>query len=304
MRGEDRPLSCLDLDMRGFLRTAQEFAARQKGLVTRRQLMGSGIRTGVIERAVASGTLIAVYRGVYLVGHSAPSTDASYLAAVLACGDDAAQSGLPAAYLLGLIRGRAPAPEVIAPTEKRIPGLRTKRCRTLDPRDVTTVRGIPTTTVPRTLTDIAGDLPLQALSKAAHEAGVRHRTTPTQVAAVLARRPNTPGAAKLRAVLQGEPVSLSRLESRFLELLREHGLPLPIANKVASGKRVDCRWPDHHLTVELDSYRFHNSRHSWEQDRIRERQAYARGDDFRRYAWADVFEDTRAMLRELGGLLP
>ena len=128
---------------------------------------------------------------------------------------------------------------------------------------------------------------------------MRYRTTPRDVAAVLARRPNTNGAAKLRAVLEGEPVSLSRLESKFLELLREAGLPLPLTNKVASGKRVDCRWPEHKLTVELDSYRFHNSRHSWEQDRIRERQAYARGDDLRHYCWGDVFERPGPMLREL-----
>jgi hypothetical protein len=36
-------------------------------------------------------------------------------------------------------------------------------------------------------------------------------------------------------------------------------------------------------TVELDGYQFHNSRYSWEQDRLREREARARADDFRRY---------------------
>jgi hypothetical protein len=66
---------------------------------------------------------------------------------------------------------------------------------------------------------------------------------------------------------------------------------------------VDCRWPEHRLTVELDSYRFHNSRHAWEQDRRREREAHARGDEFRRYTWSNVLEDPRLMLRELRGLL-
>jgi hypothetical protein len=66
---------------------------------------------------------------------------------------------------------------------------------------------------------------------------------------------------------------------------------------------VDCRWPEHRLTVELDSYRFHNSRHTWEQDRLRERQARAREDEFRRYTWADVFETSEFMLNELRGLL-
>jgi hypothetical protein len=40
-----------------------------------------------------------------------------------------------------------------------------------------------------------------------------------------------------------------------------------------------------------------------EQDRRREREAYARGDHFRRYTYGDVFEDARPMLRELRALL-
>jgi hypothetical protein len=55
--------------------------------------------------------------------------------------------------------------------------------------------------------------------------------------------------------------------------------------------------------VELDSYRYHRSRHAWELDRQREREAYARGDDFRRYTFGDVFERPAAMLRELRALL-
>ncbi len=68
-------------------------------------------------------------------------------------------------------------------------------------------------------------------------------------------------------------------------------------------KYVDCRWEDPPLTVELDSYRFHNTRHSWEQDNRRRREARARGDKFCRYTWADVFEDRAPMLDELGLLL-
>jgi hypothetical protein len=100
-----------------------------------------------------------------------------------------------------------------------------------------------------------------------------------------------------------EKVTLSKLESRFLKLLRAHGLPLPETNRPAGAKRVDCRWPDHHLTVELDSYRFHNSRHSWEQGYRREREARDREDECRRFSYADVFEDTRYLLTELGALL-
>jgi hypothetical protein len=108
----------------------------------------------------------------------------------------------------------------------------------------------------------------------------------------------------LRAVLRGEfRVTLSKLEKRFLSVLRRAGLPLPRTNRPAGGRRVDCRWPELHLTVELDSYRYHHSRHAWEQDRRREREAYARGDEFRRYTYRDVLEGPELMLAELPGLL-
>jgi len=94
-------------------------------------------------------------------------------------------------------------------------------------------------------------------------------------------------------------VALSRLERRFVQRLEEAGLPLPITNRLAGGRRVDCRWPEYKLTVELDSYRYHNSRHAWERDRRREREARARGDDFRRYTPEDVFDQPRMMMREL-----
>lgn len=120
-------------------------------------------------------------------------------------------------------------------------------------------------------------LPLQDLARACHEAGVLHGTTPRHVEAVLEHRPNTPGAKQLRRLLHGDvQVTLSALERRFLERLKEAALPLPEMNRVAGTRRVDCRWPDHRLTVELDSYRFHNTRHAWERDRRREREAHAR----------------------------
>ena len=114
-----------------------------------------------------------------------------------------------------------------------------------------------------------------------------------------------PGVEKLRRVMIGDVnVVLSKLEARFLELLREAGLPLPITNKIAGAHYVDCRWPEYRVTVELLSYQFHNSRYAWEQDHERRRDARARGDEFRTYTWADVFEDPTLMLQELHELIP
>lgn len=254
---------------------------------------------------IEKGLLIRVHPGVYRAGHAAPSTESTYMAAVLACGPGAALIERAAGHLLGLLRGRVPGPEVAARTERRVGGVRTRRS-TLDRRDRTVWRGIPVTTVARTLVDLAAVLDEEALARATHEAGVRYRTTPRQVNKALARRRRAPGSSKLHAVMSGDAkATLSALEREFLKLLRAEGLPLPEVNRAADGRRVDCRWPEHKLTVELDSYRFHNSRHSWELDREREREARDREDAHRRYSWADVQDPgpTARELRRLLGLL-
>ncbi|MEX2196509.1 MAG: hypothetical protein WD844_14585 [Thermoleophilaceae bacterium] len=281
-------------------------ATRAHGIVTRRELLEAGLTKARIDHRVATGALIPEYPGVYRVGHRAPSTEARYMAAVRACGEGSLLSGLAAAYVQGLVEGKEPAPHVTTPRPRMVRGVATATCRKLDRRDVTTWRRIPVTAVARTLVDIAPRLDQEELARACHKAGVRHGTAPRHVQAVLVRRPNAPGAGKLKRIMSGDTkVTLSALERKFLARLREAGLPLPAhTNKRAGSKRVDCRWPDHKLTVELDSYRFHNSRHAWEQDRKREREAHARGDQHRRYTWGDVFEDPRQMLAELRTLLP
>jgi Transcriptional regulator, AbiEi antitoxin len=291
-------------------------ANRAHGVVTRGTLLAKGITPEEIRQRLKRGSLFREYPGVYCVGHRAQSVEARYLAAVLACGNEAVLSGRPAAYIWGLLKGSPPPPEVLCATERRIRGIRTRRIRPLGSAEAasearrhslaeaTKYRGIPVTTVPRTLVDLARTLSEPALARACHEAEVRFRTTPDQVERVLARRPNAPRARTLRRILHGEiRVTLSRLAERFLALLQGQGLPPPETNRPAGGRRVDCRWPDHRFTVELDSYRYHRSRHAWEADRRREREAYARGDEFRRYTWADVFEEPRLMLRELRALL-
>ena len=286
-------------------RTVEEVIARiaqsQHGVVSREQLLRAGISREEIRRRLNKKALLREYPGVYRVGHRAPSVEARYMAAVLACGEGALLSGRAAGHLLGLLKGSAPPPEVTTTTERRVKGIKTRRARA-HAANGTTWHGIPTTTVPKTLVDLASSLPLPDLARACHEAGVKHGTTPNQVDAVLTKQPNAPN---LKKVLHGDVhVTLSTLERRFLERLRETGLPLPVTNRPAGGRRVDCRWPEHRLTVELDGYRYHRSRHAWELDRRREREARARGDEFRRYSYDDVHDSPDEMLGELGGLLP
>ena len=255
-------------------------ASRSHGVVTRRELLDAGVTIGEIKHRLGTGALLIQHPGVYRVGHEAPSTEARYMAAVKACGDGATLTDRAAAHLYSLTRGAPPPPEVTAPTYRRVKGVVAHR-RDLHTRETTTFRGIPVTTVPRTLTDIAGTMSADDLARTCREAGVKYGTTPRHVNEAIAPRPCFLGVARLRAVTAGdEPVK-----------------------RATDGRRVDCRWEIPPLTVELDSYRFHNSRHSWEHDRRREREARARKDEFRRYSYADVCEDVSATLAELRGLL-
>ena len=278
-------------------------ASGQHGVVTRGQLLDAGITPSVIRRRVQAGLLIRVHPGVYRVGHAAPSVEATYMAAVKACGDDALLSGRAAGHLHRLFRGRPPRPEVTTRDDRQVRGVVIHRASGRI-RDAATRRGIPITTVPRTIVDLAAVLSARNLARVVHEAAVNHRIEPDEIEAVLGRRHNWPGCRELRAVLHGDmPVTLSRLESRFLHRLRQAGLPQPRSNDRVGGRYVDCRWPEYHLTVELDSYRYHRTRHAWEQDRAREREARARGDEFRRYTFEDVYRHPAPMISDLCNLI-
>jgi very-short-patch-repair endonuclease len=279
--------------MRAIVRLVARQAGRQHGVVTAGQLLTAGMTRSGIDRWIQSGLLHREFRGVYRLGHRAPNVEARYMAAVLACGTGAVLSGPAAAFHYGLVRRPVPPPEVSAPGDHSVPGIATRRRKVA----VQVWHRIPTTTVPQTITDLAATLSLDPLARACHEADVRFgiRDVPAR---------SRPGAAKLRAIYEGDHrLVLSAMERAFLALLRKHGLPLPRTNRRRGAHYVDCRWPEHRLTVELDSFRFHRSRHAWEQDRERERAARRRGDEFRRFTWRDVVEDPLPMLSDLTVLL-
>jgi predicted transcriptional regulator of viral defense system len=172
-------------------------AARAHGVVTRRELLASDVSEAELRSRLERGSLIRVHRGVYRVGHQAPSHEARYLAAVLAGGSGALLRGRAAGWLLGLVRGPPPPAEVVTPTERRIEGVRTVRSRGISSRDAWMWRGVPVKSVARTMVDLASVLSLDALARAFHEAGIRYGTRPDDVMAFRA-------SVSLRRVLCGD----------------------------------------------------------------------------------------------------
>jgi predicted transcriptional regulator of viral defense system len=286
--------------MRSLFDIASGIAARQEGRVTRAQLLAAGIDTHRIRRWVADGRLYRVHRGVYSIGRPVQSMRGEYMAAVLACGLGAVLSHWAAAILLGIVKlRRVPRPEVTVPTTaaRARPGIKIHRVATLHPLDTMWVGRIRVTSVARTLLDLAPTMSLAQLTRACHEAWIRHDAAPAEVIACIERNPGKPGARRLRLAL-GTDVTLSELEDGFLALLREHGLPLPRTNIDHAGDKVDCHWPDVGLTVELVSFRFHETRCAFEEDVARRRRS-----NHLAFSYGDVFQRGEATARELAARL-
>jgi hypothetical protein len=217
------------------------------------------------------------------------------MAAILAGGLGAVLSHRAAGYLLKVLRGLPPRPEITVPSTNRRsrPGIVIHRVRSLHPRDVCVVDGIPVTIVPRVLLDLAPSLGPADLTRACHEAWVHHRVTPEMVEACIARNPAKPGAARLRHAL-GSDVTLSKLEDRFLALLQAHGVPRPRTNISFNGDKVDCHWEQHGLTVELITFRYHATRYGFETDQERRRRS-----SHVPYTYGDIVERGDATVADL-----
>jgi hypothetical protein len=169
------------------------------------------------------------------------------LAAVLASGEPALLSALPAAYLWGPDQRHATGAGGALPHRAMCRRDTYASSPPLCSEDATKCRGIPVTTVPRTLVDLARVLPEPRLARACHEVEVRYETTPEHVEAVLARLPNAPGARTLRRILHGDvQVTLSRLEAGFLKRLEGSANPTPaeMSSAAAPGRTCSRTWAD------------------------------------------------------------
>jgi very-short-patch-repair endonuclease len=277
-------------------------AARQRGLVTRAQLLRAGVSPHAVDRRVKTGRLRPVHRGVYLVGPLVVR-HARELAAVLACGPHAALSHRSAAALWQLLPDR-PETEPVDVTLRRgdrgnRPGIRVHRVFSMGPRDVTKLDGIAVTTPARTLLDLAGLLDGRELERVLALAERRDLVSRRQLHSLLARRSGRRGARPLRELLgRGARPAFTRSEAedRFLALIRRARLPSPEANVRIGDCEVDFLWREPRLVVEVDGFAFHASERQFESDRRRDARLLAAGFHVMRVTWRQLVDEPEALL--------
>jgi very-short-patch-repair endonuclease len=243
-------------------------AADQEGVVARPQLLSAGVTNAAIDRALRSGRLHRLHHGVYST--QAPELageDALLIAALLAAGDGAVLSHGTAAWRWGIIPAPPNKIELAVPRDRTAPsGLVLHESR-LRPGDLILDARFPSTSVPRTLLDLAVRYDHRALLKALADAEFHHDTRPDDILRTLRR--GHPGSANLRAALKahapGHGQTKSQLERRFRKLLIEHQIELPLRNEPLGPWTIDCLWPSHRVAVELGG-RQHTRPHQADSD--------------------------------------
>jgi very-short-patch-repair endonuclease len=239
------------------------------------------------------------------------------MAAVLACGPGAVLSHRSAALHRG-IRTREEKDEpvhVIAPNRRgRSPdGIVAHRDGTLRRVDRTRWNGIPCTTVERTLVDLAGVEPINALREAVGQAEQLRALNRGRLRALIRHCRGRRGVARLRLVLDEvrSPTRRTRseLERLFLRMCDRAGLPEPVVNlkiEVENDRllEVDFTWPAERFAVEADSRRFHDTDTAYRRDRRRDQDLQLVGWRVARCTWEEVEDEPRALGARLRLLLP
>ncbi len=263
-----------------------------------------------IEERLRLGRFHSVHRGVYAVGHRALTWHGRVMAAVLACGRGAVLSHRSAAQIWGLLPRRAIAIEVTKPKAVRGGrGIRPHQAVLLAD-EIRDVDGIPVTSAPRTLLDVAAIVDEHELESAWNEMEVRGLTDVLSVPQLLARHRGKRGVAALRRVSGSEkPGGITRndFERDFVALLDAHGLPRPRLNATIHLRgrffEIDALWDPQRLAVELDGGAVHGTRRAFRKDRQRDRILLAEGFRTARVTWDQLRDEPAEIVADLRSAL-
>jgi predicted transcriptional regulator of viral defense system len=274
-------------------------AEAQHGLISTAQLCEAGVSTAMVARWCRDGRIIRRYHGVYAVGHASLTPDGHRMAQLLAAGPGSCLTDRSAAGLHGLLVDRRTVVDVATPRG----GARNRASfvahrRTLHADEITKVRGIPVTTIERTLLDVAATGRPGDLTKALERAEELRVLDLRKLRAQIRRSRGQRGVARLRAAVDAlEPADprliRSKLEKGVLRLIKQHKLPEPQVNLWLYEWEVDLHWPDLRVAIELDGWQSHKTKAARDRDYDRDLGLARHGYVTHRISW-DQYCDKRA----------
>jgi very-short-patch-repair endonuclease len=234
------------------------------------------------------------------------------MAAVLASGPEAVLSHWSAAALWMIRPNSRSIIDVTDPQKSRTwDGIR-RHHKALPADERTIEEGIPVTTVPRTIFDLAAAESVDVVENLLREMEFLELRDALSLWDLVERYPGRRGVRKMRLALERleeEPVGRKRspLEERFAPFLRYHHLPLPRFNDwiLVGDKRyqVDCHWPGTNQIVELDGWKGHRTRTAFREDRMRDRKLKVAGYSVTHITWNQLDDEPEAIASDLRALL-
>jgi very-short-patch-repair endonuclease len=281
-----------------------EVVRAQHGVVSRRQLLDSGLSVQGIRHRISTGRLHRVRRGVYAVGRPELSREGRWSAALLAMGRAAALSHRSAAALWGIEREGSMI-DVTVPTDRHSPGVRTHR-RNLPPEELRAKQNLRLTSPATTLIDLATCISSSRLERAVNEADKLDLVDPEELRAAAERAGGRRGARAVRTLIDSKTFRLtdSVLERRFLRLVASARLPLPLTQQMLCGYRVDFYWPEAKLVVETDGLTYHRTAAQQARDSARDQALTAAGFTPLRIPHAQLRDHPAQVVRLLTQLIP
>lgn len=287
---------------------AGQIAARQHGLITRRQALDVGFTADSIQSRRRSGRWVTVEVGVYRL-RGVPATWKSRVLALCLALDGIASHRTAAA--LQRVEGFPPnLVEVSVPRGRSVPrhGVVIHESTDLHLFEPEMVDGIPTTPVARLAVDLGAVVSFARFDRAVGDLVREKRVTWQELLGQLFRhsRKGRNGVGILRSLLEeryGEDVGESELERAFLRELRRRGLDEPAAQHVVSDgdgfiARVDFAYVSLRIAMELDGRRYHGES-VFEADRDKRDRLVAAGWVVLEITWRMLFDHPEQVFRRI-----
>ena len=291
-------------------------AAGQHAVAALDQLASLGLSARAVQHRAAAGRLHRVHQCVYsLVPPPLLTREGRWMAAVLACGPTASLSHEAAGALHGLRWYGGALIDVTVPgrAKRHHDGITLHRSTTLTPADITTVNGVPCTTVARTLLDLADSLNRRRLERAFDQAEVSGVLNLTAIHDQLTRNATRPATAMVRDLLEthylGRTPTWSELEEAVLALARRINAPDPEVNgwivldDGLPAIRGDFVWREQRVVLETDGHKSHRTRQKFELERVQDQRLTIANWRPVRTTWRQVFGRPQELERTLVALL-
>jgi hypothetical protein len=263
--------------MDGELRTHHRMAnlaASQYGVVTRAQLVRLGYTEEMIDHDLKTGRLQAWHRSVFAVGHQGLSPHGLCMAAALFRGEGALISHQSAVWLWGLERKlEIPVHVSVRWRGHAQDGIGLHHCPALRDEDIAETERLPVTALPRTLLDYASTAKTYRLERAIDQADRLALLDPAAVDKILGEVRGHQGRGPLRramVIYREKGFTRSGGEKRMLAALADAGVRRPLVNNFVASYELDFYWENERFAVELDSWEYHRTRRSFEEDRERQ----------------------------------